>query len=509
MSYLSAVKKIAILGAGASGTTLFLNLVDQIIQTDCTNNLEIIIIEKSGQFGPGLAYSTQITLNLMNTPTFDLGIRYGDKLHFLNWLEKNESFWRMYFPELGHYDKHTPLPRKLYGLYLETLFYSVKKKAENAGISVKLILNEVIDIARNNGEYYLQFQNQSAQPADIVVSCVGLGKVGKYLELKGTPGYFLFPGKDETHILDIPRDKNVAIVGSRLSAIDSILLLNHAKRTGHTFVVSRTANMPNVIGKHERYACRYMTKEYLLSITHQAQKPLRLRKLVSLMKKEYFFQEGKCLQLRSLLYPKHIPITKFRYDIIKTTEKIRPWQAAFYSTNSIVNFAWNSLSDEDKKVFQKHYSRIFQNQRIAMPIKNAKKIYKLYKEKAVSFHKHLSGIEYHKNQYHLFFDDHQFISVPYLIDAAGLAGTVNQTDNRFVKNLINRKIICQDAFGFIHVNPCTMRAINPSNKEENFYVLGGLTQGTHLAANLIESIVELANQITQSIIKSLCILVSA
>lgn len=503
MSSLSAIKKIAILGAGASGTSLFVNLVDQIIQTGCTNRLEVNVIEKSGQFGPGLAYSTQITLNLMNTPTFDLGIRYADKSHFLNWLVKNESFWRMHFPEIGHYDKHTPLPRKLYGLYLETLFYSTKKKADNTGISVKLIINDVIDIEKHDDIYFLQFTNQPAQPADIVISCVGLGKIGKYLELKGTPGYLLFPGADEAQILEIPRDKNVAIVGSRLSAIDSILLLNHTKRTGHTFVASRTANMPNVIGKHERYTCRYLTKEHLLSITHQAQKPLRLRKLISLMKKEYFFQEGKHLQLRSLLYPKHMPITKFRYDIIKTTEKIRPWQAAFYSTNSIVNFAWNLLSDEDKRIFQTHYSHIFQNQRIAMPIKNAKKIYTLYKAKSVSFYNKLSHIDYHQNQYHLYFNDQQSISVSYLIDAAGLAGTVNQTDNRFIKNLINRKIICQDAFGFIHVNPHTMKAINPINKEENFYVLGGLAQGTHLAANLMESIVELANQITQSIIKSL------
>ena len=498
------IKKIAILGAGASGTTLFFNLVEQTIQACCADQLEIIVIERSGRFGPGLAYSTNISLNLMNTPTFDLGILYGHKSHFWDWLVANEAFWRVHFPEMGHYNRDTPLPRKLYGLYLETLFYNTEKKARQAGISVKLIVDDVIDIEKQQGMYSLQFIKQSALTADVLVSCVGLGKVSKYPDLRRMPGYLLFPGEEEASILEIPQHENVAILGSRLSAIDSILLLNHVKRTGHTFVASRTANMPNVIWKHARYACRYLTKEHLLLVTHQAQKPLNLRQLVSLMKKEYFFQEGRRLQLQSLLYPRHDPIVKFRHDIIKTSGKIRPWQAAFYSTNSIVNFAWNLLSDKDKLAFQKYYSRIFQNQRIAMPIDNAKKIFSLYKNKVLSFHKQLSQVDYHHNKFHLFFDDHPSpITVKYLIDAAGLAGMANQVSNQLIKNLLNQKLICLDEFGFIHVDPYTMRIINPIDKEENFYVLGGLTQGTYIAANLMESIVELSNQITQSITGSL------
>ncbi len=156
-----------------------------------------------------------------------------------------------------------------------------------------------------------------------------------------------------------------------------------------------------------------------------------------------------------------------------------------------------------KKIIFKRYLRVFQNQRIAMPLKNAKKIYSLYRNKILSFHAQFSHVEYRQGQYYIFFNDRKSpLVTKYFIDAAGLAGSVDQTENPLIKNIVKRNLINTDDFGFIDVAPDSMKAINAMGDKENFYMLGGLIQGTYIAANLMESIVELSHQIAKSIATS-------
>ena len=60
----------------------------------------------------------------------------------------------------------------------------------------------------------------------------------------------------------------------------------------------------------------------------------------------------------------------------------------------------------------------------------------------------------------------------------------------------------KEEFDFISINPDTMQAINNKSLSENIYVLGGLTQGTYIASNLMESIVELSQNIIRNIIQT-------
>lgn len=493
--------KIVILGAGAAGTSLFVNLVDHAIQTGFHQFLELTIVEKTGDFGPGLAYSTQLNSNLLNTPSFDLGVPYGHKIHFWNWIVGNEDLWHSYIPELTHYDRDTPFPRKLYALYLRAMFNDTIRKSKKAGVIVRLITDEVIDSKKNGNEHLLKLKNTKPFQVDIICCCLGLGKIGKYPHLKNTPGYMLFPGNDEMRILKIPNDEKVAVLGSRLSAIDSLLLLEQTNRKEKVFVISRTANMPNVVSKHVKYPRKHLTKENLLAITKHGKYPLSLRKLTSLIMKEYAFHEGKKLSLRQLTEQRKAPIVKFRYDIIKTTGKIRAWQAALYSTNDIANLTWNLLDNKTKKIIFKNYYSLFQNQRIAMPISSAKKVYQLYHNKIVSFHKDLEHVEFQNGQYVIsFYSKKPPISVKHIIDASGLTGDVMQTNNVLVKNLLKNQLVEVDDFGFIKISPNTMRALHSTNiPQENIYILGGLIQGTHIAGNLMESIVHLSHLISEDI----------
>ncbi|OGT31207.1 MAG: hypothetical protein A3E87_04820 [Gammaproteobacteria bacterium RIFCSPHIGHO2_12_FULL_35_23] len=496
-------KNIAILGAGAAGTALFINLIDHIIQIGNSTNFKITVIEKTGIFGPGLAYSTQLDNNLLNTPAFDLGIIHGYKTHFWSWVVENESLWQAHCQKPIFYERNTPLPRKLYGFYLQTMFHNAKKKAAKAGILIKLMADEAVDIIKNQQGYNLYFKINPPQDFDIICCCLGLGKKTRYPHLSQQSNYFAFPGEDELHFSTIPKTAKVAILGARLSAIDSILLLAKNKHNGEIYSISRTATMPNVISKHVKYPRHYLNKSYLLALTKNGENFLTLKQLAMLIKKEYRYYEKKNLKLKSLLIANKKPIVKFRYDIIKVNNKIRSWQAALYATNDVVNLIWRLLAPEAKQVIGKYYMRLFQSQRIAMPLCNAKKIYQLYRNKKLSFHNDHAHIEHANNKFFITMRNKNLsISVDYLIDAAGLTQSIAESSNQFIKNLVSYGLATPDQFDFISINPDTMQAINNKSLSENIYVLGGLTQGTYIASNLMESIVELSQNIIRNIIQT-------
>lgn len=481
------IKHIGIIGVGAAGTALLVNLVDQAIRHG-RKNIEITLIEKTSEFSPGLAYSTEIDTNLLNSPSVDVGIIYANKMHFWNWMREEINDWQPYFPNLKNFDHHTPVPRRLYGLYLKSMFNQACDKALQAGITINLISDEVVEIEKHTHQYQLKFKGGSHCYVDDVCCSIGLGKRINHLNFKEqSTKYFCFPGIDEKKLLTIPNDATVAVIGTRLSAIDSILILANNQHKGAIISVSHSASMPNVISKHVKYKPEFFTENCLLSLTNNGQKLLTLKQLLILIKKEYFFHENKKLNFKYLLEANKKSLVKFRYDIIKTTNKVRPWQAVFYATNDVVNLVWELLTADAKKKFQR-YIRLFQSQRIAMPHCNAQQIYRLSRQKQLSFYSGIKKIEKCNGKFLISIEHkNQPVEADYLIDAAGLAGKASEHSAHLVKQLLKTNLIKTDDLGFVVISTKNMKVV--TDNLESIYILGGLAQGACIAANLMESIV--------------------
>jgi len=102
------MKKITIIGGGASGTLLAINLM----RHASNKPLEINLVEKKERLGRGVAYSTVRDFHLLNVPAARMGAFPDDIEHFHCWLtEKNYGFAPSDF-----------VPRKIYGEYLSELF---------------------------------------------------------------------------------------------------------------------------------------------------------------------------------------------------------------------------------------------------------------------------------------------------------------------------------------------------------------------------------------------------
>ena len=95
-------KRVAIVGGGFSGAMLAARLAERGVASS--------LIERTGTFGPGLAYATPFDGNLLNVRSGRMGAVHGRADDFVRWLETHHP---------GHADPEGFAPRRLYGLYVQ------------------------------------------------------------------------------------------------------------------------------------------------------------------------------------------------------------------------------------------------------------------------------------------------------------------------------------------------------------------------------------------------------
>jgi uncharacterized NAD(P)/FAD-binding protein YdhS len=77
---------IAIVGPGFRGTLLASHLLWQ-----AQHPLRLLLIERSGRFGPGLAYGTEEPAHLLTVSAGAMSAWPDDPTHLLRWLDLNRS----------------------------------------------------------------------------------------------------------------------------------------------------------------------------------------------------------------------------------------------------------------------------------------------------------------------------------------------------------------------------------------------------------------------------------
>ena len=105
--------RIAIVGAGFTGTLLAIQLIRLHKANGFTFPLTIKLIEKKPFLGKGLAYSTNCVRHLLNIPAYDMSAFPDQSDHFFEWVSQK-------------YNATTPntfVSRGVYGEYLTELLY--------------------------------------------------------------------------------------------------------------------------------------------------------------------------------------------------------------------------------------------------------------------------------------------------------------------------------------------------------------------------------------------------
>ena len=216
-----SVQRVAIVGGGFSGAMLAARLAER--------GVPATLIDRTGSFGPGLAYSTPFEKHLLNVRSDRMSAVEGRPTDFVDWLR-------------DHCPRHAApdgfAPRRLYGEYLQHRLNAARLAHPRM---IELVTGEVTAI----GEDGLGLSDGRTIAAGAVV--LATGNPAPKTAGAGSRRVIADPWA-LTALERIGPDDAVIIVGTGLTMVDMALWLEAHGRTGPITALSRRGLTPRVHG---------------------------------------------------------------------------------------------------------------------------------------------------------------------------------------------------------------------------------------------------------------------
>lgn len=381
-----SVKKISIIGGGASGVLLAINL----IKNAGNDALEINLIEKSNEVGRGVAYGTKKNFHLLNVPAAKMGAFANDTAHFYHWLKsKNFDF------EAGDF-----VPRKIYGDYLREVFAeAVENKPAN--VTVKTFRAEAINISTENDAAGILLDSGEKIISDQIILAFG-NFLPPHVRTKNdaytkSAKYFQSPWRGDIPTA-IARDEKVLIIGTGLTGIDVILSLFNNEHRGGIYALSTHGLLPTVHAQTQPYQS-FQNEIEAVSTARQ----------------------------RLKIVHKHLQIAASENNNFRAViDSLRPF------TQSL----WQSFPPVEKRRFMRHLQRKWDVARHRMPPQCAEILDNLQQESRLKILRgRIRRIDLLNDGFQVFYGDGEKIAVDRIINCTGSISNFEKIDVPLIKNL--------------------------------------------------------------------------
>ena len=211
---------LAIIGAGFSGSMVAIHAI-----AAARGALKVVIINKSADFGRGIAYGTRCPSHLLNVPAARMSAFVDDPDDFYHWLEAHRSLCDDF--GIGAARRDQFIPRALFGQYVSEL---LERKIRDAapGVLLKKIVANVQDIQECLGGMRVWLDATENITARKVVLAPGNFPPGdpplKDRSIFRSRCYLGRPWLGQ-HMDRIRRAREVLILGTGLTAVDLVLTL--------------------------------------------------------------------------------------------------------------------------------------------------------------------------------------------------------------------------------------------------------------------------------------------
>ncbi|HTX57229.1 MAG TPA: FAD/NAD(P)-binding protein [Candidatus Acidoferrales bacterium] len=214
---------VAVVGGGLSATALACTLAER-----ASPSLRAVFFNRT-DLGPGTGYAPQSASLLMNGPIRAMSAVPGDDRHLARYLvdETDDAL----------------ICRARYGAYLRAT--TADALARHPGMTHERA--EIVDIERTGDGYRLSDELGRRHDAHNVVLALGnLPPDDRFLpeSVRRHPGYAGDPWTADIAHFDPTAE--VVVIGSRLTAMDTIALLDECAFRGHVHIVSRHGLLPLV-----------------------------------------------------------------------------------------------------------------------------------------------------------------------------------------------------------------------------------------------------------------------
>lgn len=392
------MKKITIIGGGASGTLLAVNL----LRNAGEDEVEINLVERRSKIGRGVAFGTEKDSHLLNVPAGRMGAFPDDIEHFHKWLiEKGHTF-----------DSHDFVPRKIFGEYLREVF-TIAAESRAKHVTLNLIDDEAVDMSVNADSGEVILRSGEIIQTDRVVLAFGnfMPPHPSVADLAFTKSGMYFQDPWNSRLYEtIKGDNSLFVVGTGLSMVDVALHFHRHGHQGKIYAISTRGLLP---APHE------------LGHTYPA-----------------FADELK-------------PMTRIT-DMLKAVRRHikvaesngSNWRAVIDSLRPATQELWLNLPLAEKRYFKQHLSRYWNVARHRMPAEVAAILDEMQANGRLEILKgRLTDITHDGAKYTVKYktlNNRHSVEADALVNCIGSESSFSKIDSEFVRNLIARKHIHND-----------------------------------------------------------------
>jgi uncharacterized NAD(P)/FAD-binding protein YdhS len=461
------MKKIAIIGGGANGISTLYQLVD-VLSKKSRANTTIYFIEKANL--GGLAYNTKQNCNLLNLSCDMMSITASCKTHFSMWCNANE-----------YTDKDAFIPRGKFAYYLKACFEESLNKAKANDIEVITLKATAYDLYSLSHDYLIKTTVKDVLASHVILT-TGHFPTESIAALAGNDNYIKSPWCYQS-MMKIPSSEKVAVIGTRLTAIDTVKMLHANNHRGPIHMISRSGRLPCVqTCKQTPYKLNIISKDKL----KKKRNSLTLSQVFSLLQRELNHANGCDIDFCALTDVKS-PMDFLTQELM-LSKKPRPWQAclnSLYETGQI-DMLWQCLDRHSQLLFKMRYQSLWMAYKHAMPAVNAQLLIELLQQGQLTITSIGSigikdgGIRYYDKT------GNKWVYVDTVIDGRGCGQANAQEGSLLLTNLIGNNLLVKNAHGGFEVCVNSYQALQDNGKLlSNVFLVGALTSGLFISSNAL------------------------
>jgi uncharacterized NAD(P)/FAD-binding protein YdhS len=550
-----------IIGGGLTGTSMLHHLVHRIGQKIESpldrQKITIHIIERDRVFGPGFPYSERQTMpfHLVNMCAQDMGIVAGRPRDFSAWVNDNLDGLRERFPKVV--SEYTGpdyrmngcnyYPRMFMGEYLKARFQEAMEKARVLGIGIELYPECEVTGIEPVGENLAITLSPSGDGVPLKIRTDRVILATGHWRQKGRDASRYFPSPwPACWLLDqIPPGAPVAVLGTSLSAVDTVLTLTSDGRFARDqdgllvyapsssprklTLYSRSGLLPKIRGKTGSYRNQFLTAKGIGKCEGTNQGELTLAGLFRLLNADLEAAYGHPIDWRQIQEPSSTAqellekaVRDAKYGDGSQGELL--WQTVMHQMFPMVRRLYLALSPQERKKFDREYNTVFFNYASILPIINGEKLLALMRAGLLQVKR--LGANYRlltrRKRFELVYEDgktgKRSDSCAYLVNATGQGRDYAKCPDPLAKSLLANGIIQIDELisgdfsyrtGAVRVDPETHGIVQrgPGGEErvsEQIYAVGAMTRGQIIDASMAYASARTTNRIAINLVASLC-----
>lgn len=483
------ILKLAVIGGGASAAAVLDAILEHVA---CHVNISITVYDPSPHLWCGYAFQPDGEGVLSNVSMGIMSVRANDNEHGIRWLA-------------GHgFDAYTPEitfpPRSVVGQYLKSSANRTINELVAAGSSVTVEKLSVRGLDQRHDGLWVEGGYGTHGPFDHAILCPGTSKSYDPYLLSGHPGYIAAPYPLSSSLKDVPTEARVAIIGSGLTAVDTVMALRERGHKGPISMVSRNGSLPSVRSAPVRYTPACLTLDNIASLVRQ-NGAVRISDVVALAEKELKLAGANILPIAAALTEHMTPEQQLRKDLESAMDPDPGWTILRNGMIGIGQHAWYFLTDEDK-AYLRTVNRKLMRFLCPMPALTAQRLLAMLETKQLEIVSSITKVEpIAKGAGRFEIRASHNITADVVIGASTPATREAGEDvQKLMDSLIAQGLAVANPFGGLDVDITSSRVTSPLGvANPRIHALGDLTSGAYFFIFGLSILVSRADYIARDI----------